>query len=1434
MKLKRIAIIILITLATVLIASTFNQVYAATGSMYLKITMLRRSGYGYKALEKNIWKIVETNSSGTTTDYSQTIYCLKGGPGFGSSNFGSGATTHREYTRYYDMKDPDSIPNTYASTLPSTTSRTYKSLLWLLENVYVAPKENASSTEKANAREFRELLLNKAGVNNGYLTDDDIDAVQQLAVWHFTNDDAYHIEDGGTFEFWINAIAGSDANYNPMSEDINENGWDRADDCQALYDYLVDTATQMGSSYVVETASQPYELIKQTKTIKTVGNNYVIGPYKIEKISNTTGSLEGTFKNGTTTINPTLQDVNGNVINSLEETIGKDFYISIPITTTIDNITFEINGSYFETTLTYWSVEGAPEEDQPVVVVERTKETYEDNDQFTPPDEKPFDLALRKFIVSINGVAPETSREPQISNETLANLANGTTTTAEKVHPKNALVVKTGDKVIYKIRVYNEGEIDAYAKQITDYLPDGLKFVENSTVNTSNGWTNPSGDGKTIVTDKLSGTLLKAFDGTNLQYLDVEIECEVTAKLQDTDTSLKNIAEITEQTDGEGNLVIDRDSTPNNVDKNNYGDKNQEDDDDFEKLVVIGKNFDLALRKFIISINGVAPETSREPQINSETLNDLKDGKVTTTNKVHPKNALVVKTGDKVIYKIRVYNEGDVDAYVKQITDYLPDGLKFVENSTVNTSNGWTNPSGDGKTIVTDKLSGTLLKAFDGTNLLYLDVEIECEVTATVKDKDTSLKNIAEITEHSDDTGDVTITDRDSTPNNVNKDSYGTTNQEDDDDFEQLVILGQYFDLSLRKFITAVNESQLVDENGKYLREPVVDTSTLLNGGTTATYNHPKTPLGVAIGDEVIYTLRVYNEGQLDGYVNEITDYLPNYLEFVNDEFNASYGWEVSADGRIVKTTITSPDTEFSASRDTIYANRTEATDKVLLKAFDGKTLDYIDVKIKCKVKDTGLAQKLTNIAEITKFVDSNKNTVTDRDSVADNITLPADNVLPNYKDTEINRGDQYIPGQQDDDDFEKIIVQKFDLALRKFITGVNDTAITNRVPVFSMDDNKNFTYTHPKTPVEVANGDIIIYTLRVYNEGNQAGYAEEIKDNLPEGLEYLPDNAINKEYRWKMYKEDGTETENASEAKTIKTDYLSKAQETETGRDNLLDAFDMKNMTMPDFKDIKIAFKVIEPNTSDRVLINIAEITEDKDENGNPVEDVDSTPNNDKDGEDDMDEEQVKVKYFDLSLKKIITKVTMTLDGKTTVTQTGHKFDQEPEPVVKIELGNHKIKTAVIKFTYQIRVMNEGEIEGYVKEIKDYIPEGLKFVAEDNKNWTLSEDGKTVTTDQLKDTLLQPGESAVVEITLRWINGQNNLGLKKNIAEISEDYNDHDDTNDIDSTPDNKKEGEDDINDASVVLTIVTGIGENYIIITTGVLAMLAAGVVLIKKFVI
>ena len=147
----------------------------------------------------------------------------------------------------------------------------------------------------------------------------------------------------------------------------------------------------------------------------------------------------------------------------------------------------------------------------------------------------------------------------------------------------------------------------------------------------------------------------------------------------------------------------------------------------------------------------------------------------------------------------------------------------------------------------------------------------------------------------------------------------------------------------------------------------------------------------------------------------------------------------------------------------------------------------------------------------------------------------------------------------------------------------------------------------------------------------------------------------------------------------------------------------------------------------------------------------------------------------------------------------------------------------------------NEGDIAGYAKKITDYVPEGLKFYDEDNKGW-VDEGNNVVSTTLLENTLLKPGESAEVYVVFRWINGATNLGLKNNIAEIFEDKNE-DNVPDRDSTPGNKKEGEDDIDNAQVMLSISTGLVNNIIKFTSigiVILVVFGGGIFAIKKYVL
>ena len=157
------------------------------------------------------------------------------------------------------------------------------------------------------------------------------------------------------------------------------------------------------------------------------------------------------------------------------------------------------------------------------------------------------------------------------------------------------------------------------------------------------------------------------------------------------------------------------------------------------------------------------------------------------------------------------------------------------------------------------------------------------------------------------------------------------------------------------------------------------------------------------------------------------------------------------------------------------------------------------------------------------------------------------------------------------------------------------------------------------------------------------------------------------------------------------------------------------------------------------------------------------------------------------------------------------------------------KVNNVTVKFKYSIRITNEGEIAGEATEIRDDIPNGLKFVAEDNPDWR--EENGQIVTNKLEHTTLQPGESAEVEIVLTWINGTDNMGVMINTAEINKDHNEYG-TPDIDSTPGNNVPGEDDIDDAPVMLTVKTGSEDlKYIALITIVLALLSGCVIALRK---
>lgn len=1610
----------------------------------------------------SIVKIFDYNKRELETPYKKfedSFYCIRGGKGFGSVEFGDNSSANStKYTVIENMKsNANEVIAKYKELYNINLDRTenitfnektynnvniYNAMLWIADNAYLPV-----STDKYNAQEYKTELLTKIGiakVNQGMITDDDLEVIQQLAFWYFANYD-----ENGKNES-VSTTNPTPVNWLAINESNDVFGTRRANYLNRIYQYFIEGALKEGSdstSTIRETTNSDSVNIEFDKNIKfgvedksSTGtkpnpyeNYYLIGPFKITTNDARYNDFELALKDGKGNIvnqyfyfeqtEDTLKRMQifdvinstGNKVELEKVTYNNEYYIKL-YKSAMEFVDIDCSKFSLKVSKTgKWATANflyATGNDQAVIEIKRDKAEAEDEISTEVP--KRFDLALRKFITAIKRAEKNievADRTPRVDTTTLTNGIKDDRTgeveyTATYTHPKDKQKVETGDIVTYKIRVYNEGQVDGTATEVTDYLPAGLELVAGSAINTKYGWktgeqiTLKDGSKVTPITSNyLKDTTIKAFDRTKtsettegiwqkaekgeggLYYADLEVECKVVAIASGVEQNLRNIAAITADSGDDDDSVPEKpnldDYTPP-TDNSTY----QEDDDDYEDLVLPGKTFDLALRKYITEVNGTKLEDTRVPDID---ITKLASGEATTADYKHKKYPVEVKTEDIVTYRFTVYNEGDVEGYVYSITDYLPQGLEFDAKSNpefieAKTSGEYTAEELEGKEYIysINKEKNTItiskipaqgetglqpylfgLNPFDGEKLDSKSIDIKFKVSAETSANDMVLTNIA--------TMDYTsaprpqeekIKDRDSKPenfteptaedlleplpgykgneenkNDLTDSKYHYKGQEDDDDFEKIIIKGTPFDLSLRKFITKLNGTELKDEKD---RTPKINTSKLntidsTTGKkiTTAEYVHPKDAVTVRKGDIVTYKIRVYNEGDRNGYATEVTDYLPEGLGFLPNYTNNSIwsipkttdeatGKEVLPEGIEIKNLVGENGfykDESEINKDKIKledfkdpitgevptdysqiqivtgeraAISTKALKEKLIKAYKSQKADedlwqqstndekdglfYQEVEITCIVlKENTYKGILKNVAEITEEYDENGNKIEQK---GDDRDSEPKNVYEDDKHTPGKEENGYTPGEQDDDDFEQLQLKYFDLALRKFITKVDGEAPeASREPVpdvstlidgtYDRNGKKEHTatYNHPKDPLWVKNGSKVEYTIRVYNEGSEDGYAYEVSDDIPNGLVFEADDATNKAYGWVMYREmtEGDEniakediieyngkkyviTTKAEEATMIRTRYLEKT---------LIKAFDPETKTLS-YADVKVVFTIKEPKDfdKDRVIINQAQITEDS------GDDEDSTPNEWQD-EDDEDIEKVRIPIFDLSLLKWVTQSVVTVDGKTTTTNTGFKPNKgltestgegirnnnEPEPIAKVELDKKKLNKTVVKFVYKIRVTNEGEIPGYATEVTDYIPEGLEFHVEDGNNkqygWVKSGDDKIVTR-ALETVLLNPGESKELEIAFRWINSEKNLGQKINIAEISEDANDYN-TDDIDSTPNNrenpyKEEQEDDDDFALVILSIKTGATQfmSYFTLITITLAIVGGGIILIKKYVL
>ncbi len=196
-------------------------------------------------------------------------------------------------------------------------------------------------------------------------------------------------------------------------------------------------------------------------------------------------------------------------------------------------------------------------------------------------------------------------------------------------------------------------------------------------------------------------------------------------------------------------------------------------------------------------------------------------------------------------------------------------------------------------------------------------------------------------------------------------------------------------DLVLRNYIYQVNY-----ENLETSRIPNAE-----NESGIISYKHTKVPVKVNTGDLITLKVRVYNEGDKAGIVNEITEYLPEGLVLANSETNKKYGWIEGENGKV----------------------STRYFENKPISAYSGNgRVGYEEISLICKVTSLGIPNANLRLVVIGEISEGGTK---DSDSTYGQITSRVDS---EYKNGEAygSTSDSYVRSDDDDTDFENVVIE--------------------------------------------------------------------------------------------------------------------------------------------------------------------------------------------------------------------------------------------------------------------------------------------------------------------------------------------------------------------------------------------------------------------------
>lgn len=192
-----------------------------------------------------------------------------------------------------------------------------------------------------------------------------------------------------------------------------------------------------------------------------------------------------------------------------------------------------------------------------------------------------------------------------------------------------------------------------------------------------------------------------------------------------------------------------------------------------------------------------------------------------------------------------------------------------------------------------------------------------------------------------------------------------------------------------------------------------------------------------------------------------------------------------------------------------------------------------------------------------------------------------------------------------------------------------------------------------------------------------------------------------------------------------------------------------------------------------------------------------------------------IKNANFDLSLEKSISKVIVK---NTKETKT---INYENAKIAKVDLVAKYINSTNVIIEYTFTIKNNGDVAGYVGRIVDNLPRRLTFSSELDKDWYKGTDGELYN-NELSNTMINPGETKKVTLTLSKQMNEDSTGTIKNTASIQNLRN----LSGVEESNSNNN-----ADSAEIVLSIKTGSPILYTSITLTCIAIIATGAYIINK---